>query len=68
MNGGHLQWLLIYRNMEKELLQSKLTEYTNKYNQVIKSLQEHEILAQKLQGAIEAIDNLLKELDTENKE
>ena len=54
--------------MNKEQLELKMTEYTDKYNKVVKSLQEHEILAQKLQGAIEAIDNLIKDLDKENKE
>lgn len=70
INGGHLQWLLKYhnKNMNKEQLELKMTEYTNKYKQVLKSLQEHEILAQKLQGAIEAMEDLLKELDKENKE
>jgi hypothetical protein len=54
--------------MNKEQLELKLTEYTEKYKKVIKGLQDHEILAQKLQGAIEAIEGLLKDLDKENKE
>lgn len=54
--------------MNKEQLQLKLTEYTDKYKKVTQALQEYDILAQKLQGAIEAITNLLQELDKENKE
>ncbi len=54
--------------MNREELENKLKEYTDKYKKVLQALQEYEILAQKLQGAIEAIDGLLKELDKENKE
>jgi len=54
--------------MNKEQLDLKLADYTDKYKKVMQMLQEYEILAQKLQGAIEAIDNLLKDLEKENKE
>jgi hypothetical protein len=54
--------------MNKEQLELKLAEYTDKYTKVMKLLQEYEIISHKLQGAIETIDNLLKEIVKENKE
>ena len=54
--------------MNREELDVKFKEYTDKYKKVLQAIQEYEILAHKLQGAIEALDGLLKDLDKENKE
>lgn len=49
----------------KEELELKLSEYTDKLKKVTQMLQEYEIIAHKLQGAIEALDDMLKNLDKE---
>lgn len=54
--------------MNREELELKLKEYTDKFRKVQQTLQEYEILAHKLQGAIETIEGLLKEVDKKNKE
>lgn len=53
--------------MNKEQLELKLTEYTEKYKKVIQAIQEYEVLANKLQGAMEAVNGFLQEMDKENK-
>ena len=48
--------------MNKEQLELKQKEYTAKYLQAQNTIRELTLLCSKLEGAIEATNNLLKEL------
>jgi hypothetical protein len=51
--------------INKELLDGKLKLFTTKYNELNKVIEENITLSKKLEGAIETIQLLLKELQTE---
>jgi hypothetical protein len=51
--------------INKELLEGKLKLFTTKYNELNKVIEDNITLSKKLEGAIEAIQLLLKELQTE---
>jgi translation initiation factor 2 alpha subunit (eIF-2alpha) len=49
----------------KELLDSKLKLFTSKYNELNKVIEDNITLLKKLEGAIELLQVLLKELQAE---
>jgi hypothetical protein len=53
--------------ISKEYLEDKLIVFTNKYKELLKIMEDNITLSKKLEGAIETIQVLLKDLQT-NKE
>ena len=49
-------------DMSKEQLEEKLKLFTNKYNELNKVIEDNITLSRKLEGAIEALQLLLNEL------
>jgi hypothetical protein len=54
--------------MDKQYLQDKINVLTTRYDKLNEEIKEHIILSNKLLGAIEVVNILIKELDELKKE